>query len=229
YTLCHALVRQHGAADDIAHRVDSGQAGAVLLVNGNIALVVETDLGAFRAQAIRIGTPANGDDKLVESRLMLLAAKFVRNLDLILACFGTGNARAKLDIEALFLEGLGCLGGHLAISRRHELVNRFQQHDVAAESRPHAAQLDADDAGADDTEPLGYGVELQRAPRINDTIAIKWRNAKLHRGGTAGNDDVFSLERFLFTIVAGEQDFAGVDHLATAHQRRNAVGLEQRL
>src|SRR5699024_7761743 len=161
YALFHALVRQHGATDDVAHGVDAGQAGAELLVDRDIAFFVEVDLGILGTQIVGKGATAHGDNQSVECRFLVLAVDAVGHLDVAAAGLGAGDARTELDVEPLFLERLERFRGDLTIGGGHEFVNRFQQRDVAAQARPDAAQLDADNAGADNTQAFRHAVELQ--------------------------------------------------------------------
>lgn len=58
------------------------------------------------------------------------------------------------------------------INHGQEGINGFEQHGLRAQARPDAAQLNADDAGPDDAEPLGHGGEVERVPRVDDELTI---------------------------------------------------------
>ena len=50
---------------------------------------------------------------------------------------------------------------------------RLEHDDLGAEPAPDAAEFEADDAGADHAEALRHGVELERAPGIDDLLAVE--------------------------------------------------------
>src|ERR1035438_8408787 len=82
------------------------------------------------------------------------------------------HCRSQLDVESLFLEmPLGLLRDR-SVRYRQELFHRLEHRDLAAEPPPNAAEFEANDAGADDAETRGNGIELQGIPRIDDIFSV---------------------------------------------------------
>ena len=117
--------------------------------------------------------------------------------------------------------------GKLLVRHPQELFHGLEDHDLRAESPPHAAEFEADHARADHAQPLRHGVELQRSPRIDDRLAVERHGFQLHRHRAARKHNV-PREEFLFRAiecrvlhsVAGEQ-------LPMTLQARDACGLEK--
>ena len=137
------------------------------------------------------------------------------------------DLRAEPNVEPLLLQVAQRFFGDLLIGHRQERVERFQDHDLGAEPLPHRAELETDDAGADDAQALRHVVERERARRIDDAFAVELRDRQLDRRRARREHDVLRLQhldagiRRHLDAIAGEQ-------LAAAFERRDAAGLEHR-
>ena len=63
--------------------------------------------------------------------------------------------------------------GQALVGHGEEGVERFEDHDFRTEAAPYAAQLQADDAGADHGELLRHALEIERAPVVDDVLAVE--------------------------------------------------------
>ena len=140
---------------------------------------------------------------------------------------GARDLRAELDVEPLLLEMARGFLGQALVGHREEGVERFEHHDFGAETAPHAAELEADDAGADHRELLRHALEIERAPVVDDVLAVERHALEFRRDRTAGEHDVFRAQRFLLAVVRGEFHLAAGQQLAVALQRGDAGALEQ--
>ena len=62
-----------------------------------------------------------------------------------------------------------------------ELIERLDHGDLGAESFPHAPELEPDDAAADHADPFRHLDKLQRAPGVDDVLAVEWDGLELDR------------------------------------------------
>ena len=115
------------------------------------------------------------------------------------------------------------------IRHGQELLQGLEHRHLAAEPAPNAAELESDDAGADDAEARGHRVELQGIPGIDDVLAVV-RHGFLSRMGTDPEARTTCLASSVFSaavravhqhLVAGQQSPMPLD-------ADDAVGLEQR-
>jgi len=94
----------------------------------------------------------------------------------VLGLAGRGDTSAEPDIQALVFELTQRVAGDLLIRQSQKILDRFQHDDLGAHPVPHAAQLQADHAGADHAERLGHLAKIQGAGRIDDQpLAVVYR------------------------------------------------------
>jgi hypothetical protein len=65
--LFHRLVRQHRAAHHVAHRPHARQVGLAVVVDLDLAALVELEADGFGVEAVGVGHAADGDDQAVGS------------------------------------------------------------------------------------------------------------------------------------------------------------------
>ena len=227
--LFHALVRQHRAAHDVAHRPDVGQVAAAVVVDVDAAALVELEADGLAAKPFGVRHAADGDDELVAFEHMALIAGVVFDGDALLAGGYLVDLHAEADVEALlFREHLPGFPGDGGIGGGEEFRQGFEDRDLGAEALPDAAQLEADDAGADDAEALRHGVEGERAGVVANQLVVDGNAVEVARARAGGDDDVLRHHHF-----AGDVHFpavlAAAGELAVAGQQRDLVLLEQAL
>ena len=183
-TLLLALVREHRAAHAVADRPDALRAGLAVIVDLDESARIEHDARAIGQQVLREGPAADGDDDAVDDERLAAARIRVTDVHAVLLDFRARYLRTEADVEALLLEVTQRLLGERAIRHGQELLERLQHDGLRPEPAPHAAELESDDARADDAKPLRHRVELECAPGIHDLLAVELDAAQRHRLGS---------------------------------------------
>ena len=93
------------------------------------------------------------------------------------------------------------------IGARHELRRELDHANLRAERVVHGRHLEADDAAADDQQPLRHVAELERAGRIDDARIV--RDERQFDGLGARRDDAL-LEADLLRLAVVARDFDDV-------------------
>ena len=199
-----------------------------LLVDLDEAALVERHLHVGTEQAGRHRPAADGDDEHVDDELLRRAARLVADLDGVALDGRARDLRAEPDVELLLLQVAQRFLRDLLVGHRQERVERFQDHDLGAEPLPDRAELETDDAGADDAEALRHVVERERARRIDDALAVELRDRQLDRRRARREHDVLRFEH-LDAGIRRHLDAIAREQLAAALEARDAAGLEHRL
>ena len=187
---------------------------------------VETQAGGVRASAHGQQHPV-ALDRLAALGLHCAAA---------LGGFHAGDAHAKVHAQALLLEDpLGALA-HLLVHPGQGSVGVLQHGDLGAQARPHRAELQADDAGADDHQVLGHRGPREGLGGAADAIAVDL-NPRQGRDLAAGGDDhvlraqlgdraVFGRDRHAVPLLCGLEAAGAVEtgDLVLLKQEADALG-----
>ena len=110
--------------------------------------------------------------------------------------------------------------GHFGIGGGQEVRQRFEDGDLGAQALPHAAQFQADHAGADHAEALGHVGEVQRADVVDDVLVVELRERQFDRIRTRGDDHVGALQLDFAAVVLLDLDDVARLQLAEAVVRR---------
>ena len=227
HALFRTLVRQHGPAHDIADGVDVRCFRHALVVDEDEAPLVEGDAAVVRQQVPGPRTPPDGHDQLVEDLGFLTVRTRVGDVHLAVLDRRVRHAARQADVEFLLAENLLRFLRDLRIHHREELVERFDQHHLGAESPPNASQLEADHAGADHAEALGNFRELECAGGVDDVFVID-RCGRNRDGLRARSDDDAARLDHARAAVRGRDLHVGAgEHLAAPLDHAHAVVLEQ--
>ena len=228
-----ALVRQHRAAHAVTHRPHAVDAGVAVRVDHDLAALVELDAGAVGQQALGGGAAAHGHQQLVHHQFLRGALVIgVADVHAVLLDLGGGALAAQLDVQALLLEFARGDLAHFRVGRGEEVRQAFEDGDLGAQALPHAAQLQADHAGADHAQALRHGFQVERADVVDDVLAeLGERQLDGIRAG--GEDHVGGLQLDFGTVVLLDLDHvarlpAVCLESAKAVERGDLVGLEQR-
>ena len=136
--------------------------------------VVQFHPGRFQAQALGIRAAADGQQHDVRGDRLRRAAlhRLHRQGD---AGFGgrrAGHLRAEAEFDPLLLQDALERGGDLGIHARDDPVEEFHDRHLGAQAAPHAAELQPDDAAADDDQVAGNLLQLQRAGGGDDLLFV---------------------------------------------------------
>ena len=166
-------MRQHRATHDIANRPNAVYAGCAVVVDFDKPALTRLQSTIVRQQTVDKRTPPDADDDAIEFFIDRLAIRIlVRQGHGITPHCTAGHFAAEADIQPLPGENLLRLAGNLLVHRRQEVRQRFNDNHVAAQPPPDTAQLEADDAGADDAQALRYLVKFQRAGGVDDHLVV---------------------------------------------------------
>ena len=151
-----ALWASIGPAMASPMRVDAGDGGLPAGVDLDLAARAEDDAELVEAEALGVGAAAGGDEDHVgvERLLAVVLAELVGDAGGAVGGLGALDGGAEDDLQALLgqqaLQGLADLEVHAG----GDLVEELEDGDLAAEAGIDRAELEADDAGADDGEAL---------------------------------------------------------------------------
>ena len=158
---------------------------------------------------------------------MLAVLVGVGEVDLVLLHLGLGQLGTELDVQAQLLEFLQRDLGDVRVGGTEEVGQGFEHGHFGTQAAPHAAQLQADHAGADHAQALGHFVDVQRAGVVDDVLAVELGERQLDRHRAGGQDHVGGADGLLGAVVAGDLDLVALQQLALAEEAGDLVGLEQ--
>ena len=169
------LVRQHRPGDDVADGIDAGDIGAEMRIDDDAAAIVLLHAGGFEAEAFGVGhAPDRDQHDIGFERLRCAAAR--GRLDLYLERLAggidRGDFRRQLERQPLLLQHAMELLGDFAVDARQDVIEEFDDRHFGAEPPPHRAELEPDDAGADDEQLLRHLGEIERAGRRHDALLV---------------------------------------------------------
>jgi hypothetical protein len=227
HAFLETLVREHRAANAVAHCPDAFDAGVAVLVDDDASALVDLDASAFGQQLVGGGAAADGDQQPVDGDGLLAVLVGVGDLDRLFPDLGLRDLGAQLDGQALLVElaarGLGDVG----IGGAEEGVHCLEHRHFRAQALPHAAQLQADDAGADDAQTLRHRSQIERASVVDDVFAVERHAFQLDRYRAGRDDDVRARDLRGRAVLSRDLHRAVRQQLAEAVIRRDLVGLEQ--
>ncbi len=137
------------------------------------------------------------------------------------------DLRRQFEGKPLLLQHAVKLLGDLAVDARQNVIEEFDDRHLGAEPPPHRAELEPDDAGADDEELLRHVGELERAGRGHDALFVDVDAGQPRHVGPGGDDDVLGLQRLGLAVVGFHLDLARRGDAAGAVKRLDLVLLEQ--
>src|SRR5476651_1686297 len=208
-------MRKHRRARNVAHRKDMRRVGAQLFIDANEAAVRYFDAGGGGAYERTIGHTPHGDKH---------AAKDLRTRRVLACKCDTQALCERLDArhlgprQNLFIARANALlerPHEIRVASGHELRQKLNDADAAAERVIYACHLKSDDATADDEELAVKLRKLQSPIRVHDARIIRqaWQP---HRLGACRND----------ALLEADARGAGIAyHLddVRAHELSNAV------
>src|SRR5829696_396201 len=168
------LVGEHGSGDDVADGVDARDVGGEMGVGLDGAAAVELDAERVEAEPLRVGHTADGDEDHVRLDGLRRAAR--RGLHGHhgpgLAALHLGDLRRELEGETLPGEHALELLADLEVHPGQDAVEVLDHGHLRAEAPPYRAELEADDAGADDDEALRHGGQLESTRRRHHDLFV---------------------------------------------------------
>src|SRR5580704_5792749 len=169
-TLLHGRGGQCGKADDIARRVNVRDAGAIVFVDSNIALVVDGQPGPFESEAIDRGaTPGCEKDGFGFEFLAALHGK-------------TRNGGKVLDLDGAFVEPemhahnektIAKAIGNFGIEKRKKPISTIDERDIHTKGREDGSIFAADDTTANDGQAFGNAIHVKKGIGIEGVYVVE--------------------------------------------------------
>jgi hypothetical protein len=226
------LVGQHRLAGDVPDRQDVRHVGALLLVDRDVAALVDQDAGVLRADRPAVGGAADGHQDTIEDVA-------VRGCWPLEACPQPGLARldggdlgVEVDVLVPAVDALGERADDVGVRARDDLVHQFDHGDPRAELVVDGGHLQADDPAADHQQAAGHRRHLERAGGVNDPGVIVRDERQADRLGADGDDRLVEADcrraavRADLNLAGGDEPAGALDgaDLALAREARQAAG-----
>ena len=142
-SLLRSLVRQHGAAHDVAHGIDVGRIGDAKVVDEQEAAFVEIDAAVGCQEALGVGAAAHGDDQSIHLQRMFAVGILIGHHHRFALHLGAGDAGAETNVESLATELTQRIAGDAGVRRWQEILQGFENHHFRTEATPNAAEFEA--------------------------------------------------------------------------------------
>ena len=199
-------------------------------IDDDPAAIVLLHADGFETEAFGVRHAADRHENDIGfDRLRSTAAR--GRLDFHLQCFAGGidrrDLRRQFEGKTLLLQHAVELVGDLAIDAGQNVIEEFDDRHLGAEPPPHRAELEPDDAGADDEKLLRHLGEIERAGRRHDALFVDVDAGQPRHVRASGNDDVLGFERLRLAVVGLHLDLARRRDAACAVKRLDLVLLEQ--
>ena len=108
------------------------------------------------------------------------------------------------------------------------MIEEFDDRHLGPEPPPYRAELEPDDAGADDKELLRHLGKIERAGRRHDAFLVDVDAVQPRNVRAGGDDDGLGLQRLRLAVGVGHLDFTRRGDAAGAVKRVDLVLLEQK-
>src|SRR5277367_1899157 len=190
-SLFHGSGSQRGKTDHIACGVNIGNRGPIVVVDWNIAAVVDGETGLFQREAIDCGAAACG--KKGGFSLERFAA-FHRKADPGRGILYFHRALVEQKAHAERGEAIAEAVGDFRVEERQEAIASVNERDLNSESDENGCVFTADDAAADHGEAFRDAVHLKKCVRIKRVNIIEGDLGRAMRLRTGGNQNDFAVQ-----------------------------------
>ena len=163
------LVGQHRLAADVADRVDVRHVGLHLQVG-----LDEAAVGRRRRPPPRRRSPCRSGWRPTATRIRSKTSVWSPNLTVRPSSCASTRLDAGLEVDRLVaaLDALLEHADQVLVGARDQLVEQLDDGDLGAERVVDRRHLEADDAAADDQQPLRDAVDLERAGGVDDPVVL---------------------------------------------------------
>lgn len=194
---------QFDLASDITEGEDVVDAGVLVFVGDDVALVVYLDAGLFQANVLGGGCATNSPDEVVDIGEcgLVAAAVLVSDGELaigILLDLGGLALLVQVDTEAFVFIGDGFLDD--GVEAAEESVVTDEEMSLCAEGVEHAGEFDSNVTGADDGDLLGLLLDVEEAVRVDTELGARdrGRNARVT---TDSDEDLLGVDEDLRSVI----------------------------
>src|SRR5690606_36397421 len=164
------------------------------------------------------------DEHPVAFDRVALALLFVGDDDAVASALGAEDLDAELHLEALLAERALALLGELFVDAGQEGGEVLEPGHLGAEALPDGAELEADDATADDDEVLGDAGVGEGLGGGADAVVVELDAADRRGLGSRGDEDAGGGEGLGAAALEGDLDLTGTAKGAEAVVRQRSEG-----
>ena len=169
-------MRQHDAPDNVADRPHALRRGSQVPIDDDAA-ALQLHAGLLSAEALCIRRATDGQQDLVGIDRAAFAALGEAHLQAALGLDDLGDLAVGVNRAADSGEVLRVDGDEVRVDHRQYLRQHLQHGDLAAQRGEHRGELHADDASADDREPLRHVLQLEDLVRVDGELGALERDA----------------------------------------------------
>src|SRR5690606_27671924 len=171
-TLFGGLVGQHQAAHHVTDGVNARHRGGAVVVDIDIATLVQGNTGVGGQQIRGDRTTTNRHDQTVEGHFLVALGVGELDGDFVTLDLGAGNPGTQQYVQALLGVDFHGLLGQLLVGGDQELVEGLDHCDLGAQTRPYGAELQTDHTSTDNAQTLGHSGKFQRTGGIDDDLLV---------------------------------------------------------
>src|SRR5687767_5970930 len=152
-------VGERALAVAVAERPDPRNARAELVVDDDVASLVDGDACLVEAEIIGVRTAADGEQHVRTLHVRRAIGAVDAGGDLAAALGEADALRVQADLDALVLDDLADRGRNVFVLAADEPRPHFDNRHLGAETAKHLAEFEADVASADDDQVLRQEVD----------------------------------------------------------------------
>src|SRR5436190_7863398 len=214
--------------DHVADRVDSGLARFTKFIDLDGAAVADLHLGIFEPEPFEIRHTSNCHQQHFRfERYSVALGVLAGNLYARFCLFKLVEFEARLDLHALFLKSTLEFFRDLGIFKRHDAIEQLDERNFSSKPVVDAGKLAADCTRTHYDERFRHSFKFENVIGIHDllSVGLKAGNGQHYRASC--DDDVFRVDRFLFSVSEGDLDLSLSKDLAETVINRGLVLLHQ--
>src|SRR5262249_8918448 len=228
-SLVLGLVCEHRSRDHVADGIDAGYVGRVAVVDLNAAAIVERNTDLLQAETVDVRHPADRDqhDISFDSFGSAPGRRLDSRLELAARAVDRSDLGRQAERHALLFENALKLPRDFSIHAGQNAIQKLDHVHLRTEPPPNRAELEPDDAGADDQQALRHLAQHQRPGRRHNALLVDDDALEPRDVGSAGDDDVLGLHRLGLAVRGFDLNPARRCDAGDAGKRVDLVFLEQ--
>ncbi len=189
--LLHGSGSERGETDHVARGVDVRNHGAIVLVHGDVAAIVDRETGFFESEAIDSGAAAGGEERGVgfeDFTAFHCESHATRRV------FGFDGAFVKQEMHADVRKAITQAIGNLVVKKWKQTIAAVYEGDVDSKRLEDGGIFTANDAAANDGEAFWDAVHLQKSVRVERVNVIESDLRGAMGFGAGGDEEKVSFQ-----------------------------------
>ena len=189
--LLHRGGSQRGESDNIARGINIWNSGAIVVVDGNVAAVVNGEPGFFKSKAVDGSATACGKERGIGFERLAALHREAHACRRILYLHGTF---VEQEAHAKVREAVAETAGDFRVKKRQQAVAAIDKRDVDSKSDENRCVFAADHAAADNREAFWDAVHLKKCVRIEGMDVVKGNFGRAVGLRAGGDENDFAAE-----------------------------------